>query len=243
MLIDIHAHVLPGLDDGPATMDETLQMARAFVADGTGVVFATSHGFSRHYHAEPDEIRAAVVRVNEMLTAHALPLSVLPGMEVHYHQRILETFERGDAIGYGGEASPRHMLLELSLREWPQALADTLYELRLRGTLPILAHAERYPELQRHPERLLGIVREGALVQVTAGSILGEFGGVCERLCHRWLREGLVHVIASDAHDSVARKPGIRPALERVAGPWRLPDAAQACERTAGEILRETRRG
>ena len=235
-MIELHAHILPGLDDGARDLKDALDLARAFVAEGTSRVYATPHGFSTVYHVEAKRVLSTVEDFRARLCEYGIMLDVRPGMEVHYHRGLLDNLQKGFSLGYGGGDGPKYMLLEFPSREWPRDIGELLYELRLRGVTPILAHPERHLPTLRHPELLDEALAEGALAQVTAGSVLGQFGAQCEKACRRWLAMGRVHVVASDAHDATVRKPDLARALDRIRREWDMDDAADACERTALEV-------
>lgn len=229
MIVDIHTHLLYGLDDGPKTIDLSLDMARAFVATGTQALFVTPHAYARLYHADAPAIRQVTSNLQATLQKAGLPLRIRPGMEVHKHAQLVQNLLSGDVIGLGGQASPRAVLLELSTREWPADILDVLYELRIRHITPIIAHPERYMKLQKDPGYAQALVAEGAQLQVTALAITGHMGKLQEKICRTWLRQGHVHYIASDAHDCATRKPGLGAAYQRLREEWDLAEQADAC--------------
>lgn len=229
MIVDIHTHLLHGLDDGPQTQEASIEMARAFVATGTHAVFVTPHGYARLYHADAASVRQAAQSLQDNLRERGIPLLVRPGMEVHKHAHLIQHLLSGEVLGLGGQPSPRAVLLELSTREWPSDLLDLLYELRIRHITPIIAHPERYLKLQKDPSYVQVLLAEGAQLQVTALAVTGQMGRVQEKTCRTWLRQGYVHYIASDAHDCAKRKPGLLAAYERIRKEWGMAEQADAC--------------
>jgi len=236
MIVDMHCHLLPGVDDGPATMDAATEMAKQFVSDGTQAVFVTPHAYTRHFHTERQTVIDATKQLENRLAELHIPLQLRTGMEIHMHASLLDSLSAGDALGLGSLDSTRYILLELATRDWPANLYDVLYELRIRNITPIIAHPERYLRLQKDPEEVIQLIREGALLQITASAVTGQMGKLQERLCRRWLTRDYVHLIASDAHDTQVRKPGLHAAYERIRSEWGLADAAAACAGRAAAL-------
>ena len=195
--IDLHSHVLPGLDDGVATLAEGVALARALAASGATIVAATPH-VSRRYPNTPERIAEAFAGVTEALAAVELPLELLSGAEVSFEQ--LERLDRDDLTALTFGRSGRCLLLEFPYDQWPDSLPQRLAALVAEGVTPLLAHPERNAVVQRAPQRLAGIVEGGALVQVNAGSVTGAFGVAAAAAARSLLDSGLAHVIASDSH-------------------------------------------
>lgn len=203
-MIDLHSHILPGLDDGPASMEGSLQLARAAVAAGTRTIVATPH-VNGGYGIGPERIAEGVAELTDALARAAIPLEVLPGGEIAIW-RLVDLDDdtlRGFALGGG----PR-LLVESPFSPVVGEFEPMVLDLQQRGHRVLLGHPERCPAIQRDPERLVRLVQAGVLVQVTAGSMEGAFGSTVRRFTVSLLREGLVHVVASDAHDHVKRPPG-----------------------------------
>jgi protein-tyrosine phosphatase len=203
-VIDLHAHLLPGLDDGPPRMADALEMARVAVADGIRTAVCTPHLNATH----PGTHRAlgeAVPAMRRELERAGIPLAVLPGAEIALDTApTLDDDELREAtLGGGG----RWLLLELPLEGWPVGVPQTLERLEMRGFGVVLAHPERAAGVQRAPDRLRDLVGRGALVQVTAGSFLGEHGPLARRTAVALLRAGFVHFLASGGHSAKARPP------------------------------------
>ncbi|MCY0892167.1 MAG: hypothetical protein OWR52_01475 [Acidibacillus sp.] len=231
--VDIHTHLLPMLDDGPPTVEEALALARQFVAHGTDRLFVTPHGFSPFYHVDAHEIRVALAQFQEHIRAEQIELTLQVGMEIHYHPKIVETILAGDALCLGGTyaadaAKMRYALIELPTREWPKALPEVIYELALRKIQAIIAHPERNLIAQQSDKEMLAALDEGAWMQLTAGSITGQFGQACQRLSKKWISAGHIHLLASDAHDARVRVAGLDQALAKLYE-WKLDDAATQC--------------
>ena len=203
-MVDLHAHILPGLDDGPRDLDDALALARAAVAAGTRVLAATPHVNGR-FDPAPAEIAAAVAELEEALEAEGIPLALKPGAEIA-HARLgdldAETLA-AHSLGRRGvillECEPP---AERSVEEDVAALLD-------RGHGVLLAHAERCRVFRNDPGMVARLAEAGAFVSVTAGSFAGAFGASAERFAFVLLEAGLVDDIASDAHDARHRPPDL----------------------------------
>jgi len=209
-LIDIHTHLLPGIDDGPERMADALEMARVAVAAGTTTTVCTPHV----HRLFPDTLRRApevLARVREELERAGIPLQLLPGAEIAFDQLGGLTDADLDAASLGGGG--RWILVELPFLGWPLGVPEALARLEMRGFGVVLAHAERSEAIQRAPDRLRDLVGRGALVQVNASSLTGDHGPRPLRAAVTLLKSGFVHFLASDAHSAKARPPVLDEAL------------------------------
>jgi protein-tyrosine phosphatase len=203
-LIDLHSHILPGLDDGPASLAGSCDLARAAVAAGTRTMVATPHVGPPH-GADPAEIGPATAAFAEQLDERRIPLRVLPGAEIST-ERAAE-LDAGELapLGLGGS---RWLLIEPPF-SGPVALEPLVLDLQSSGFGVVLAHPERCPGLRRDPAQLERLLELGALTSVTAGSLSGRFGGPVQAFALMLLESGWVHNVASDAHDARRRPPGV----------------------------------
>jgi protein-tyrosine phosphatase len=212
-VIDLHCHVLPGIDDGPPSMDESLELARVAWESGIDTIVATPHVSYAYPHNRAATIAVAVDEVNAALGQAGIDLTVLPGAEVE----LTTAHELDDAelhqLHLGGGP---WLLLEAPLGQSSQdvVVGGIARDLQLSGHQVLLAHPERSPVFQRNPALLASLVRDGMLCQVTAASFAGRFGRTARSFALRMLEEGLVHNVASDAHDAVRRPPSIAAELE-----------------------------
>ena len=196
-MIDLHCHILPGVDDGPATMEQSIAMAAAALRDGTRTIVATPHSRDINERGTVAAVRELAASLNAELRARDMPLDVLLGMENHLALDTPQQVDAGLALPMAGSNC---ILIELPFEFMPYHAADSLRSLRDRGLLPIIAHTERNLAIQREPQLLAGLVRDGAVSQVTAGSLTGEMGQDAQRTAEALLRLGLAHVISSDGH-------------------------------------------
>jgi protein-tyrosine phosphatase len=204
-VIDLHCHVLPAIDDGPRTMEETLALARIAAAQGTTRLVATPH-VSPRYPTSAREMQAGVDEVNDALKTAGLALDVLPGAEIAPMSLHRLDGEELSGLRLGGGP---FVLLEAPLTAVGPELEGGIEELKAGGFGVVLAHPERAPSFHRDIDRLARLVAGGVLCSITAGSLVGRFGGVVRRFTAALLGRGLVHDIASDAHDALRRSPEI----------------------------------
>lgn len=212
-MIDLHFHCLPGIDDGPETWEESVALCRAAAAEGTAAVVATPHVLRDPWLNEDVAARDALVdRMNSIL--HGEPL-VLAGCEYFFTAGATELVEAGSKGPLVGLNRGRYLLLEFG-RTIPSSTPAVFHELALLGVIPVIAHPERQPTFARNPDQLEEYVSRGAITQLTAGSLLGDFGSTAQHAGEEFLRRGLIHVVSSDAHSLDVRPPRLGPARERV---------------------------
>jgi protein-tyrosine phosphatase len=231
--VDIHCHLLPGIDDGAKDWDESLAMARLAVDDGTMAVVATPHQLGNFGHNQGDDIRHRVTELQQRLDRAGIPLKVLPGADVRIEPDMVGRLMRGDVLTLGDHR--RHVLLELP-HELYLPLEPVLEELSRRKIVGVLSHPERNQGILRQPEVLAPLVEAGCLLQITAGSLCGTFGAECQQFCERLLAGGMVHFVATDAHGPRARRPLMRRAFERVVELADEPTAIDLCSHNPGYV-------
>ena len=208
--VDAHCHVLPGVDDGAKDLETSLGFLRAAAAAGTSTIIATPHQHPGRYPNRATTLADAHARLLEAIAAVREQGETLPdvklGAEVHLDAGLPALIEAGERLRLAGGP---YLLLELP-EVFPLAQVEELvYELQLACVLPVLAHPERIPQFLRQPDQLRRLVDRGALGQVTGSSVSGVFGAPCREITFRFLREGLVHLVASDAHDLTRRTPSL----------------------------------
>lgn len=210
-MIDIHCHILPFMDDGAIDFESALVMAQAAHSDGITAVIATPHHANGQYMNPAPSIRQAVELMNEKLRQHGNPLLVLPGQEIRVYGELLDDLERGQLLSL---ADSRYILLEMPSSRIPRNMEEICHELIIQGFVPVIAHPERNAEVAADPSKLERLIELGSLGQVTAQSLAGVFGNKLQKLSLELCRRNAVHVLASDAHDSVHRPFGLSAAYE-----------------------------
>jgi protein-tyrosine phosphatase len=227
-LIDLHCHILPAIDDGPATIEQSVAMARAAHAAGTSAIVATPH-VSWRYANDARTIAGRVAELNARLSAERIPLTVHTGAEIamtHIAELDREELAR---LRLGGGP---WLLIEPPFTPVVSGLELLLAELRSAGHRIVLAHPERCAGFRRDRRALLALVAAGALTSITAGSLTGRFGGEVRRFAMSLAAEGLMHNVASDGHDVAHRPPSIaaelaQAGIEELAG-WLTQDVPAA---------------
>jgi protein-tyrosine phosphatase len=210
-MIDIHCHILPGFDDGPSDWDTAIDMCRIAAADGITHIVATPHVKEEVYRPSRQDIEAAVAELNRRIEG-SHNLHILTGADVHFSADLAAQIRAGDIPLINGT---NYFLLELPSTTIPVGLRQFVFDLRLMGVCPIVTHPERNSAIQEHEERLQELISGGALVQITAMSLTGEFGPAAMKSAERMLRLGFVHNISSDAHSTTVRPPVLSRAVER----------------------------
>lgn len=226
-MLDLHSHILPGVDDGAASLEEALEIARAAVADGTRGIAATPH-VRGDYPTGAGQMHAGVAELAAAIGAEGIPLQVYSGGEIALDR--LGSLAP-DELRRFGLAGSRYVLLEFPYQGWPLDLGQRLFELEMLGLVPVLAHPERSAEVRAAPKRLAPLVDGGALVQVTAASVDGRLGSGTRATALELIQSGLAHLIASDAHTAAVRSVGLSAAAEAIGGPlgaWLTQDVPAA---------------
>jgi protein-tyrosine phosphatase len=216
-VIDLHCHILPGIDDGPATVEQSLALARAAHAAGTRTIVATPHVSWRYPNDAPTIARLAD-ELNERLAAEGVALQVCAGAEI----AMTRVEDLGPAelasLALGGGS---WLLIEPPFTPVVTGLELVVGQLRSQGHGVVLAHPERCPAFHREPHILHALIEGGALTSITAGSLTGRFGGQVRRFSMSLVAQGLAHNVASDAHDVRGRPPSIAAELDRAGlGEW-----------------------
>jgi protein-tyrosine phosphatase len=212
-MIDLHAHILPGLDDGVSTVEEACELARRAAADGVTAIAATPH-VREDYPTTPAQMEAAVGALRQKLRVADIAVDILPGGEIALDR--LSLLDREDLLRFSLAQSGRYLLVEFPYVGWPLALETSLWKVQAAGLVPIIGHPERNREVQERPGLLAPIVAGGTLVQVTAASLDGRLGRSSQRTALALLKDGAAHLIASDAHGAAVREAGLADAVAAV---------------------------
>jgi protein-tyrosine phosphatase len=225
--VDTHCHVLPGIDDGPATMDEALALCRAVVRDGITTAVATPHQLGRFEDRNSAaDVRWHVAELQVSLDQHRIPLRVAAGAEVRVDERIPRLLAEDLVLTLAN--GRKYLLLELpSVVPVDVAGLVTRLDPKQTGVQLILAHAERYQWLASDPARAADWTERGIALQINAGGLLGTFGAAAQAAALGWLDRGWVSIVATDAHSTGSRRPRMTEAIELIAS--RFGDAVARC--------------
>jgi len=214
-MIDLHCHILHGLDDGPATLDESLAIARGAAADGIMAMVATPHVCNGVYCGSAAVIAQKVEALNVELGKAGIHLTIYPGAEVQLVPGLTDLLRKGEACTINNS---RYILIELPPTFLLKTVKDEFFGLRVNGYIPILAHPERHPRVKNDLDCLMELVQMGTLCQLTAQSLTGEFGKTVQTAAEKMVESGMAHILATDSHSSKWRKPVLSKAVNRAAG-------------------------
>jgi len=204
-VIDLHCHLLPGIDDGPDTMEDSLNLARVAAAGGIRTIVATPH-VSREWDNDARSIAALAEDVRGQLAAHGIPLDVRTGAEISLGRAVELPAQELAALALGDGP---WLLVECPHQSHAVGLEEQLLALGAQGHRVVLAHPERCPAVQRDPDMLGRLIAAGMIGSVTAGALTGRFGSDVRRFALELVKRGMVHNVASDAHDRLRRPPSI----------------------------------
>jgi protein-tyrosine phosphatase len=214
-MVDIHHHLLPGVDDGPADMETSIAMVEMAVEDGVTHIVATPHA-NNTYEYDRAAHEALLQTLREALPS-AIRDRITLGLGSDFHllfENVAEAKADPAKFSINGKG---YLMVELPDHGIPRNIEEVLYDLRVAGLVPVLTHPERNATLQANPETLKSWLEGGLLLQVTANSVTGEFGKVAHRISNLLLDNNWVHFVASDAHSIGRRNPRLSPAYARVA--------------------------
>jgi protein-tyrosine phosphatase len=210
-VIDLHSHILPGIDDGATDLSVSVAMAQAWVADGVTTVACTPHILPGLYHNTGPQIKQAVLRLQGELDQRGIALKLVSGADVHVVPDFVAGLRSGRLLSL---ADSRYVLVEPPHHVPPPRLDDLMFQLIVAGYVPVVTHPERLSWIKTHFATFQNLVRSGVWMQITAGSLSGNFGTGPRYWAERMLDEGYVHILATDAHDTGRRAPNLRQGRE-----------------------------
>jgi protein-tyrosine phosphatase len=240
-MIDLHSHILPNLDDGPRTIEDSIQMCRISYQDGIRTIVATPHILPGIYKNDRSTILTKLQQLNNALMKFGVQSSefvvknsdsmtpqlndpmtgfkLLPGADVHFTSDILQRYEKEEIVTVNDQG--RYLMVEFAFQGIPYQAEEVLFQLLAKGIIPIISHPERNMEIGQRPKRYYEMIRMGCLGQATAMSLTGGFGPGVKRIAEKLLSKRLIHIIASDAHSTDGRPPilsaGVK-AAEKIVG-------------------------
>ena len=217
-MIDLHSHILPGIDDGAPTLEVSLEMARLAVADGIKTRACTPHIYPGMYLNDAQGIQDARDVLQAELAAQGINLQLVIGADVHLVPDLLEGVRAGRVPTLNGS---RYLLLEPSHHVAPPRFEESVFQLVAAGYTPVITHPERLTWIETHHDVFVAMIRQGAWMQITAGALTGAFGKRAKYWGERFIGEGHTHILATDAHSSTRRRPCLSEGLavaERLLG-------------------------
>ena len=225
-MIDVHHHLLPGLDDGSPDLGTSVSMSQMAADDGITHIVCTPHASGR-YTFNPEIVAAKLAELRAALASESIALTLGAGCDFHLsYDNIQDALIHPTKYTVNGK---NYLMVELPDFGISPSLSETFYELQLAGITSVLTHPERNPTLQKNPERLAEWMRNGMLTQVTTSSVLGRMGKEAERMAHKLLANRWVHFLATDAHNLTSRPPKMREAFDAVAKRYGTDYARRLC--------------
>ncbi|MCP3892698.1 MAG: tyrosine protein phosphatase [Desulfobulbaceae bacterium] len=232
-MIDIHAHILPNLDDGPLSLAEAVNLVREAKADGITAIFATPHAYKGVFHCTPEQILEKCSLLTEELRKQDIVMDIMPGSEVHLTNNVISHYDNGRLLTLNNLGS--HILLELPEKFIFEAVTNILQDFAYRGVTVIIAHPERNTTLRKNVHLIPDMIDEGAMMQVTAASIVGGFGKKIMKITEKMIANDHVTLVGSDIHPF--RDFMMRKALRKVLLTAGRKTAEEIFKRNAESIL------
>ena len=211
-MIDIHCHIIPGIDDGPGSMEESLEMAKIAADDGISYVIATPHQIDGLYQESAESIENKIFELNALLEDNRINLKILPGSDLHISSDLIQKIAEKKLLTLNHSS---YALIEFPGQLLKDKITRLMDEMLDNGIIPIISHPERNFILQKDPNLLYEFVKKGIYAQVTAMSLTGEFGHEIKRIAQKMLTHNLVQIIATDAHSKVFRPPILSKGLQK----------------------------
>ena len=206
-MIDIHTHIIPEIDDGAKNEGISLKMLDMAEKSGTKKIILTPHYFRGRYMESLVHVKRRAEHVKKIAKYHDINIEIYAGQEIYFTPSLLEDLRDGEI---GTLNDTRYMLIELDMAEIEECTLDVLYELKIKGIIPIIAHPERYLQFQAKPSMINDFIEEGCLFQLNAGSIGGILGEASRKLAKLYLENGIYNFIGSDAHSDGRRSTDIQ---------------------------------
>jgi len=203
-MIDLHSHILPGVDDGASDLSVSLEMARIAVADGIQVMACTPHFMPGMYDNTAPDIRSRVSQLQSILKSENIPLQLVVGCDGHIRPDFLVKLRSKEILTLNDS---RYVLFEPPHNIAPQRLEDVMFNILVSGFVPILTHPERLKWIEQDFALIERLCKEGVWMQITAGSLTGRFGARPHYWAQKMLGQGMIHILATDAHNVKSRPP------------------------------------
>ena len=212
-MIDFHTHILPNIDDGSRSIDETFNLIKEAKEVGFDCIILTSHYIENFYETDVPERDVWVKAISENLGAKGIDTDLYLANEIYISENMMELLEQQKASTINNSC---YVLFELPLNEEPLNLYDVIYSLQENKLIPILAHPERYSFIQKEPELIYDLIEKGCLMQANYGSIIGQYGVKAEYIVKKFLENNMIHFLGSDVHRQNSIYPKIPFALEKI---------------------------
>lgn len=213
-MVDLHCHLLPGIDDGSKSMEISLRLAREATENGVTHALLTPHHMNGRYVNHKQDVIRRTVEFQEQLRNHDIPLKVFPGQEVRINGHLLDALDKDDILF--ADTGNRYLMLEFPDDDVPHYTNQMIFDLQQRGITPVIVHPERNTKIMAEPDLIYQLLQKGCLSQITASSYIGTFGKKVEKFSCQLIEAGQGYVFASDAHDLPGRKYEMRQAFDKM---------------------------
>lgn len=214
VMVDLHCHLLPGVDDGSKSMAISLRLAKEATENGVTHALLTPHHMNGRYVNHKQDVTRRTKEFQEQLKAYNIPLTVFPGQEVRINGQLLDALDEDDILF--ADTSNRYLMLEFPDDDVPHYTNQMIFDLQQRGIIPVIVHPERNTKIMAEPDLIYQLLQKGCLSQITASSYVGTFGKKVENFSCQLIEAGQGYVFASDAHDLPGRKYEMRQAFEKI---------------------------
>ena len=214
VMVDLHCHLLPGIDDGSKSMAISLRLAKEATEHGVTHALLTPHHMTGRYINHKQDVIRRTQEFKEQLVANNIPLTVFPGQEVRINGQLLKALDKDDILF--ADTGNRYLMLEFPDDDVPHYTNQMIFDLQQRGITPVIVHPERNTKIMAKPDLLYQLLEKGCLSQITASSYVGTFGKKVENFSRQLIEAGQGYVFASDAHDLPGRKYEMRQAFDRL---------------------------
>ncbi|WP_102026503.1 tyrosine-protein phosphatase [Salirhabdus sp. Marseille-P4669] len=212
-MIDIHCHILPGVDDGPQMIMNSIVMAQAALDEGICTIIATPHHLNGKYTNTKLDIVKNVELLNQALLEESIPLTIIPGQETRINGDLVERLQQDEILPLNDS---KYVFVEFPSNHVPHYTSQLFFDIQVAGYTPVVVHPERNSTLIQDPDKLYRLVKNGALTQVTASSLIGKFGKKIQKFSTEIVEANLTHFIASDAHNTTSRGFYLRDAYDYI---------------------------
>lgn len=234
VMVDLHCHLLPGIDDGSKNMETSLRLAREATENGITHALLTPHHMNGRYVNHKKDVIKLTKEFQQQLNNNNIPLTVFPGQEVRINGQLIDALDKDDIL-FADEGN-RYLMLEFPDDDVPYYTTQMIFELQQRGIIPVIVHPERNTKIMKHPELLYELLEKGCLSQITASSYVGTFGKKVEEFSRKLIENGQGYLFASDAHDLPGRKYEMQQGFDKLSQEFGK-DLAKQYENNARTII------
>ena len=214
VMVDLHCHLFPGIDDGSKSMEISLRLAREATENGVTHALLTPHHMNGRYVNHKQDVIRRTREFQKQINDHNIPLTVFPGQEVRINGQLLEALDKDDILF--ADTAGKYMMLEFPDDDVPHYTNQMIFDLQQRGIIPVIVHPERNTRIMAEPSLIYQLLEKGCLSQITASCYVGTFGKKVENFSRQLIEAGQGYVFASDAHDLPGRKYEMRQAFRKL---------------------------